>query len=123
MITSGIYLTDKCFLKCPYCITNHHGATFINRTEPESLSSRTGSEGLNRLVLPPDVPITFQGGEPFMYKGIWEILENINHKVDIMTALPPFLTRESFLKLKTLGLEQTRCPVSDHPCEFSQRAE
>ncbi|MBF0595821.1 MAG: radical SAM protein [Candidatus Omnitrophica bacterium] len=106
----GVYLTDKCFLKCPYCITSHHGSSFIGRRETHYLSPQDWIRGLNRLVLPKEVPISLQGGEPFLYKGIWEILENIKHKVDIMTALPPHLTREHFLKLKTLAWNQRACP-------------
>jgi hypothetical protein len=106
----GIYLTDKCFLKCPYCLTNHHGASFINKQGNASLSPRDWIRGLNRFVLPQDVPITLQGGEPFLYAGIWEILENIDHKVDIMTALPPFLTRDHFLRLKTLTWNRRSAP-------------
>ncbi len=106
----GVYLTDKCFLKCPYCITSHHGAAFIGKSGTLHLSAEEWIRGLNRFVLPKDVPVSLQGGEPFLYKGIWEILENIVHKVDIMTALPPFLTREHFLKLKTLAWNQRECP-------------
>ena len=106
----GVYLTDKCFLKCPYCLTSHHGAAFIGRQGTAHLSAREWISGLNRLVLPKDVPISLQGGEPFLYAGIWEILENIDHKVDIMTALPPFLTREHFLKLKTLAWNRRPAP-------------
>ncbi len=106
----GVYLTDKCFLKCPYCITTHHGAAFIGKQDTTYLSVEEWVKGLNRLVLPKDVPVSFQGGEPFLYKGIWEILENVKHKVDIMTALPPFLKREHFLKLKTLAWNQRPAP-------------
>ena len=107
---AGIYLTDKCFLKCPYCITSHHGSSYIGRKATAYLTPRQWIEGLNRLVLPKDVPISLQGGEPFLYQGIGEILENVKHKVDIMTALPPFLTREFFLKLKTLAWNQRPAP-------------
>ena len=106
----GVYLTDKCFLKCPYCITSHHGSAFISRPGTVHLSPQDWVRGLNRLVLPKDVPVSLQGGEPFLYKGIWEILENVEHKIDIMTALPPFLTREHFLKLKTLSWNQRSAP-------------
>jgi hypothetical protein len=106
----GIYLTDKCFLKCSYCLTNHHGATFIGKRDAVELSAKDWIKGLNRLVLPKDVPISLQGGEPFLSPGIWEILETIDQKVDIMTALPPFLTREHFLKLKTRSWNQRPAP-------------
>ncbi len=106
----GIYLTDKCFLKCPYCITNHHGAEFLGKGGAAPLSPQDWIRGLNRLALPEDVPVSLQGGEPFLYKGIWEVLENVTHKVDIMTALPPFLTREHFLKLNTLDWNKRPAP-------------
>ncbi len=106
----GIYLTDKCFLKCPYCITSHHGSSFLGKKDAVHLSAEAWVRGMNRLLLPKDVPISLQGGEPFLYKGIWEILGQVEHKVDIMTALPPFLTREHFLKLKTLAWNQRQAP-------------
>jgi len=105
----GVYLTDKCFLKCPYCITRHHKAKF-GQYRTKSLTAEEWVKGLNRFVLPNDVPITLQGGEPFLYKGVWEILENIKQKVDIMTALPPFLKKEHFSKLKTLKWNQRKAP-------------
>lgn len=67
-------------------------------------------DGLNRLELPDNVPVTLQGGEPFVYKGIWQILENVRHKVDIMTALPSFLTKDHFQRLKTLAWNQRPAP-------------
>ena len=106
----GIYLTDECFLRCPYCITNHHGSNFIGKKSAGSLSPKEWVRALNRLVLPKNLPITLQGGEPFLYKGIGEILDNITHKVDIMTALPPFLGKEYFLKLKSLDWNKRESP-------------
>ena len=67
-------------------------------------------DGLNRLILPKDVPISFQGGEPFLYPGIWDILEQVEHKVDIMTALPPHIKKEDFLSLKTLVWNKRNAP-------------
>ncbi|MCP4154616.1 MAG: hypothetical protein GY757_43230, partial [bacterium] len=105
----GVYLTGRCHLACDYCITTHHGAGFdtfkFNRLEPGDWS-----RGLNRLVLPNDVPVTLQGGDPFLYKGIWELLDNLGHKADILTALPPFLKKEDFLNLKTLDWNKRDAP-------------
>lgn len=97
----GVYLTNKCHLKCPYCITEHYRAGYKNRYQ-QTLKPDEWVRNLNRFVLPKDVPVTLQGGEPFAYKGIWNILESLNHKIDIMTALPPFITKNDFVKLKTL---------------------
>ena len=105
----GVYLTEKCHLACAYCITDHQGSKYRENSY-KHLSSEQWIEGLNRLELPLDVPITLQGGEPFLYKGIWEILENTKHKVDIMTALPSFLTVDHFKKLKTLKWNKRESP-------------
>jgi len=105
----GIYVTNKCHLHCFYCVTEHFGTAYKKNRSTE-LTPDQWIEGLNRLVLPRDIPITLQGGEPFIYKGIWKILENITHKVDIMTALPPTLKRENFLKLKTLDWNKREAP-------------
>ncbi len=105
----GIYLTNRCFLSCSYCITNYN-EQFINTKGFEELEPRDWIEALNRLELPPGIPLTFQGGEPFIYKGIWEILDNIRHKVDILTALPPQVTLERFGKLRTLDWNKRESP-------------
>ncbi len=74
------------------------------------MSGREWVEGLNRLDLPEGVPVTLQGGEPFLYRGIWEILESVRHKVDILTALPPSLKAEHFPKLSTLDWNRRPAP-------------
>ncbi len=105
----GIYLTNRCFLSCSYCITNYN-EQFINTKGFEELEASDWIEALNRLELPEGIPLTFQGGEPFIYKGIWDILNNIRHKVDILTALPPQVTLERFKALKTLDWNKRSSP-------------
>jgi len=105
----GIYLTNKCFLACPYCITNQADA-FINARVYQQLTPEAWIAGLNRLNLPAGIPVTLEGGEPFLYKGIWSLLENIRHKVDILTALPPQVTPEKFKGLKTLDWNRRPSP-------------
>jgi len=105
----GVYLTDKCHLNCSYCITKHHGASFIGNGDVY-LDKTQWIKGLNRLVLPEGVPLTLQGGEPFLYKGIWDILENIEFKADILTALPPYLNVEYFKNLKNLDWNKREAP-------------
>ncbi len=105
----GIYLTNRCFLSCAYCITNYN-EQFINLKIFQELEPHEWIEGLNRLQLPENIPLTFQGGEPFLYKGIWELLENVHHKVDILTALPPNVTLEKFQKLRTLDWNRRPSP-------------
>lgn len=105
----GVYLTDKCHLFCPYCITMHHRSPF-GKENRRHLKPQEWIEGLNRLELSQDVPVTLQGGEPFLYRGIWQILEKLNHKVDILTALPPYLKKEQFLNLKALEWNKRIAP-------------
>ncbi len=105
----GVYVTNRCHLRCDYCITSQRGSGFSHR-ETELLTAKQWIEGLNRLVLPPDMPITLQGGEPFLYDGIWEVLEGVTHKMDILTALPPFLNAEHFRRLKTLEWNRRTAP-------------
>ncbi len=105
----GIYLTNKCFLNCPYCITNQANA-FINARTYRELSPEEWTAGLNRLTLPPDIPVTFEGGEPFLYKGIWTLLQGVRHKIDILTALPPQVTPERFKDLTTLEWNRRPSP-------------
>jgi organic radical activating enzyme len=105
----GIYLTNRCFLKCPYCITNYN-QQFINIKGFRELQPEEWIAALNRLELPPGIPLTFQGGEPFLYKGIWEVLENVRHKIDILTALPPQVMPERFRRLRALEWNKRDAP-------------
>ena len=105
----GVYLTEVCHLSCAYCITRHHGAQYGGHGY-RRLGVEQWIAGLNRLALPVDVPITLQGGEPFLYPDIWKLLEGLQHKVDILTALPPRVTREHFVGLQTLQWNQRPAP-------------
>ncbi len=105
----GVYLTNKCHLDCSYCITKHFDSGF-RMSAIENISPDQWNKSLNRLNLPKDMPISLQGGEPFLYKGIWEILGGIRHKCDILTALPPFLTKGHFESLKSLDWNQRQSP-------------
>lgn len=109
----GVYLTRRCFLSCPYCITNYIN-TYVGEKSPlfekSELSAAQWIGALNRLKLPEGVPVTLQGGEPFLHKGIWEILENVHQKIDILTALPACVTFEKFLKLRTLEWNKRPAP-------------
>ncbi|MFA5088745.1 MAG: radical SAM protein [Candidatus Omnitrophota bacterium] len=105
----GVYLTNRCFLSCPYCITNYN-ERYINTKGLKELEPSEWIASLNRLILPEGIPLTLQGGEPFLYRGIWDILENIRHKADILTALPPEVTVEKFKKLKTLDWNKRVSP-------------
>ena len=123
----GVYLTNRCFLSCEYCITNHNNVFFINnKNYGKELSTEDWIKGLNRFQLPRGVPITLQGGEPFLFSGIWSILENSLAPVDILTALPPNVTLDKIKSLKTLRWNQREAPyptirVSYHKGENDYR--
>lgn len=107
----GVYLTNRCFLSCEYCITNHNSVDFINnRKSNAELTTEQWVAGLNRLDLPADIPLTLQGGEPFLHKGIWSLLENVRHPMDILTALPKNVTVENLKSLKTLVWNKRPAP-------------
>jgi organic radical activating enzyme len=107
----GVYLTNKCFLSCDYCITNHNEVFFINnKNYGNELNEEQWIEGLNRLVLPKGIPLTLQGGEPFLHKGIWSILTKVKHPIDILTALPNNVDIEKFANLKNLDWNKRDAP-------------
>ncbi len=105
----GVFLTNNCHLTCPYCITKHNNSKF-NAIKINELAPQEWIKGLNRFTLAKDLPLTLQGGEPFLYEGIWELLEKVEQKIDILTALPNFVTKKSFAKLNTLRWNKRNAP-------------
>ncbi|MDD3374508.1 MAG: radical SAM protein [Candidatus Omnitrophica bacterium] len=115
----GIYLTNRCFLSCSYCIINIFNPYINTKVHPE-METSDWIRSLNRLRLPEGVPLTLQGGEPFLSKGIWEILENVQQKMDILTALPPSVTPAAFKALKTLQWNKRDAPYPTIRVSFHQ---
>ncbi len=77
------FLTLDCNLSCSYCINDDSGVV----KERSMMSPEEWVRGLNRLKLKKDLPITFQGGEPTAYLGFYEVINKINHPIDILTNL------------------------------------
>ncbi len=79
------FLTFACQLRCPYCI-NHHGGDLV---KGRRMSGAEWIEGLNRLRLPSDLPITLQGGEPTVHKDFYQIVAGIKPElnIDLLTNL------------------------------------
>lgn len=123
----GVYLTNRCFLSCDYCITNHNDVHFINNlSHGKELSGHQWIAGLNRLKLENDIPLTLQGGDPFLHPDVWEILEAVKHPMDILTALPRNVTLEKIKSLSTLRWNKRTAPyptirVSYHKGENDYR--
>ena len=105
----AVYLTDRCPLRCAYCITEHNDTRFISGTEAATrLKPKQWAEGLNRLQLPKGVPLTLQGGEPLVYPGVWDLLEVLEHPIDILTALPANAQMKQWRKLSNSTLNKLR---------------
>ncbi|MEK6578100.1 MAG: radical SAM/SPASM domain-containing protein [Bdellovibrionota bacterium] len=79
------FLTLSCNYKCSYCI-NHPENECLPRP---TLAANAWVKYLNRLTLPVDLPITFQGGEPTQYPGFYDLIAGLNKnlRVDLLTNL------------------------------------
>lgn len=78
------FLTFSCQLRCSYCI-NHHGGDLV---KGRKLTPKEWIDGLNRIEAR-DIPITFQGGEPTVYKGFYDVINGIKREtsIDLLTNL------------------------------------
>jgi len=79
----GVFLTFKCRMGCSYCI-NRHGA-FAPRKE---ITFVEWMRILGPVATREDLPITLQGGEPFEYEAIYELMYQLHRagkKMDILT--------------------------------------
>lgn len=77
------FLTFTCQLRCPYCI-NHHGGDLV---KGRRMPGKDWIAGINRLSLPPNTPVTLQGGEPTVHKDFIEIVNGVRPDVplDVLT--------------------------------------
>lgn len=80
------FLTLDCNLKCAYCINSFGGGS---KHQKKIISGKEWIRGLNRLVCPDNLPLTFQGGEPSRHPDFIWIIKNIKEdfKIDILTNL------------------------------------
>lgn len=80
----GAFLTFTCPLRCSYCINHFNGLSRRETIKPERWI-----RFINSLELPPDLPVTLQGGEPTFYPGFYTLVKEINRNVnlDLMTNL------------------------------------
>ena len=87
----GVFLTLDCNLHCSYCI-NRFGDFSADR---RPLSGKEWVEGLNRIVLPSDLPVTLQGGEPTLHPDFIAIVNGIRPdlNIDLLTNLETDLVR------------------------------
>jgi MoaA/NifB/PqqE/SkfB family radical SAM enzyme len=81
----GVFLTFSCQLRCSYC-NNFHGGDLL---KSRKMSYENWIRGLNRIQTRPNLPITFQGGEPTAHKHFFEIVAGIDlgTPIDLLTNL------------------------------------
>jgi len=94
----AVFLTMGCNLNCSYCINDPTQDGTRNIKFPLKVHGKrkelTPGEwvlALNRIPYRPDLPLTLQGGEPTLYKGIGRIIGETPHYYDLLTnfALKP----------------------------------
>ena len=78
------FLTLRCNFSCSYCVNNNSGT--LKRVRKE-LSGSDWVRYLNRLDINDNIAITIAGGEPTIHKDFYEIINNLNHPVDLLTNL------------------------------------
>jgi hypothetical protein len=83
----GLFLTLRCNLSCPYCINRFKEDDYV--VQRHELTGHQWADIINRIDSANDLPITFQGGEPTLHKGFFDILENTRRdiKFDLLTNL------------------------------------
>lgn len=81
----AFFLTFACNLNCLYCI-NCHGQS---RPRQKSMWPREWIEAAERINLKDDLPLTLQGGEPTLYKGFYQLVNEVREdiKMDLMTNM------------------------------------
>lgn len=81
------FLTMRCNLNCSFCLNNLEKSKGFNRTSFKEMSGKEWVEALNRLKTPPNVPITFSGGEPMLHPDFIYIINNLKPSlnIDILT--------------------------------------
>jgi hypothetical protein len=78
------FLTLNCNLNCSYCINWHNGPGSRHRRQ---MNAAEWLRGLNRILSPPDLPVTLQGGEPTLHGGFLDIINGLRGEltIDILT--------------------------------------
>lgn len=85
------FLTMRCNLNCIFCLNSLDKSKEFNRNKFKEISGEQWVKALNKIESRPGVPITFSGGEPFLYKDFIYIINNLKPElnIDILTNLYP----------------------------------
>lgn len=118
----GVFLTLDCNKSCFYCI-NTVGKSRVRPWKGTfGLTGAEWVEGLNRLRLPDDLPVSLQGGEPSLHPDFLDIILGLRDDlhIDILTNLSFDVRR--FVKTVPADRLRRRAPyasirVSYHPTQ------
>ncbi|ODS30335.1 MAG: hypothetical protein SCARUB_04552 [Candidatus Scalindua rubra] len=94
----AFFLTLACDLRCSYCINLHGTGSRYIGAKNSHMTVKKWVESANRLNLRDDLPLTLQGGEPTLYKGFYEIVNEVKEevKMDLLTNM--FFDVDIFIK-------------------------
>ncbi|PZT48627.1 radical SAM protein [Helicobacter valdiviensis] len=90
----ALFLTLGCNLSCSYCINLNEEGSSRSSVGKKQIKPHEWIEFINKIKLLDengkergDIPLTFQGGEPTMYKGFYEVINGIDSrfKLDLLT--------------------------------------
>jgi len=85
----AFFPTLACNLRCSYCINLHGAGSRYQQAKRANLTPEEWIQATNRLILRDDLPLTFQGGEPTLYKGFYKIVNEVKEeiKMDLLTNM------------------------------------
>ncbi len=85
----AFFITLGCNLKCTYCINLHEGGSRFQQSRRKRLTVEEWIRAADRLELREDLPLTLQGGEPTLFKGFYQLVNDVRPeiKMDLMTNM------------------------------------
>ena len=78
----AFFPTLACNLQCSYCINLHGTGSRYQQAKRANLTPEEWIQATNRLILRDDLPLTFQGGEPTLYKGFYKIVNEVKEEIN-----------------------------------------
>ncbi|WP_374538336.1 radical SAM protein [Chitinimonas taiwanensis] len=109
-----ISVTDKCNLSCSYCFFGAGGDANKGATTYQSLpTDKIRSLLTEAKQLNDGIRIFVTGGEPFLFKGIYELFQIIKEHglYAAVVTNGTLLTRKSCEKLKKIGIDEVRISI------------
>ena len=76
----GIFLTYACNLRCSYCLNRQ---SYLKSLLP--MTPSYWIRALNRIEATEDMPLTLQGGEPTQYPYFYEVINEVDKPMDLLT--------------------------------------